>query len=184
MPAMVRAISEQAEVDNIEGLKQLEFVHDPCHGFAIKNKHHTNIDSELLDSVATFAASKQNQSHPFHDIIIEKIQTNEFPSLQKLYEIVGISKAANPEKLKKDVPTRWLNKAEQYEALYFKLPSVSKAMITHKFCAKTKAKAEGIKLEMVEIKFALQLVFCLIYFKFMAMTCKGLQSSDLTVGFT
>ena len=119
MPAFVRALSDKAEVENIEGLKQLLFLHDPCHGFALENKHHSNIDSELLDSVATFAASKQNQSHPFHDIIIEKIQATEFLSLKELYEIVGILNAAKPEKLKKDVPTRWLNKSEQYEALYY-----------------------------------------------------------------
>ena len=54
-------------------------------------------------------------------------------------------------------------------------------MVTHKFNVKSKAKAEGIKLEMVELKFGLQLVFLLIYFKFMAMMCKSLQSRDLTI---
>ena len=118
MPAFVRTVSETAETENIIGLQQVKFLHDPAHRYIIKTKENSDLDFGLLDSVAVFTASKQNQSHPFHDLVKEKITTTEFPTLSELYAIVGILTAPNPEKLKEGNLTRWLTKSETYEALY------------------------------------------------------------------
>ena len=117
MRAFVRGIREKAVRDDIIGFKEVLYVHDIAHSFQLLLKNKTVVEYKELNLVSSWLTSKQSTSGPFHKLIIKEYEYSPFSSLETLYELIDISDPPRPEKLHKNVETRWLSQ-ESKRKLY------------------------------------------------------------------